>query len=69
MDLNLPKTEATVLPGSMVESRIDMTALCRILPSKQMRIFELRKAIGAGEYHVSSRDLADALLRSGRGAN
>jgi anti-sigma28 factor (negative regulator of flagellin synthesis) len=69
MDLNLPETEAAAPPGSLVEPRINAPALFRILPSRQMRIFELRKAIEAGEYRVSSCDLADALLRSGRGAN
>jgi anti-sigma28 factor (negative regulator of flagellin synthesis) len=71
MDLNLPVTEETALPSPLVE--IDTRALSRILPaglsSRQLRIFELRKAIEAGEYQVSSRDLADALLRCGRGAN
>lgn len=73
MDLNLLEAEAVALPGSLVEPQVEASAFSRILPSgsssRLTRIFELRRAIGTGEYQVSSRDLADALLRCGRGAN
>lgn len=73
MDLNLLEAEAIALPSSLVEPQVEASALSRILPpgssSRLTRIFELRKAIEAGEYQVSSRDLADALLRCGRGTN